>query len=111
MSLKPTAVPRDLICSVCGLEWSRHSKTPKVDECIELLKRDLAAEKARTKPYPYVPYIPYVPYPRPVYPTYPNWWYGSSSGTDTTPITVTWNTSTTLPNNGGDNIGGVPVSI
>jgi len=35
---KPTAI----VCSVCGLEWKRHGKTPTLEKCIELLKAEVA---------------------------------------------------------------------
>ena len=64
---KPEPQPLNIVCSNCGLDWNRHGDKPTVEKCIELLKGDLAREKARTAPRPYPqPYpVPY-PYPQPI---------------------------------------------
>ena len=50
--LTPAPVAKSTVCSVCGLDWDRHkiakgAKAPKVDECVQLLKMDLAASASR----------------------------------------------------------------
>jgi hypothetical protein len=40
--LKPEPVPKLVVCSVCGLDWSRHPANPLLDHCIDLLKSELA---------------------------------------------------------------------
>lgn len=44
---KPQPIPKDMICSECGLDWDVHPKNPRRRDCIDLLK-------ARV-PRPYVP--------------------------------------------------------
>lgn len=43
---KPSPVSRLTVCSVCGLDWDRHTKdrktAPTADVCIRLLKAELA---------------------------------------------------------------------
>lgn len=77
------------VCSLCGLDWKRHGKTPTTETCIELLLDEVRSLNARiaaqpiSRPYPYpVPYPQ--PYPVPRYPWSP-WWgttritYGTTS--------------------------------
>lgn len=66
---KPEAVPVNTICSVCGLPWSDHGRDPNTDDCIRLLKAELA------KRVQYVPIQIPVPYPRPTRPWYWEDWY------------------------------------
>jgi hypothetical protein len=43
METKPTPVPKQTVCSVCGLDWERHAKrAPKIEGCVKLLKEELA---------------------------------------------------------------------
>ena len=45
MALKPEPIAKSTVCSVCGLAWERHAvkgKIVPVEECIRLLKADLA---------------------------------------------------------------------
>lgn len=43
---KPAPVAKFTVCSVCGLDWERHTKdrktAPTADVCIRLLKDELA---------------------------------------------------------------------
>jgi hypothetical protein len=61
---KPRPVPRDVVCSECGLPWADHTKNrktePTPDVCIRLLKQTLsetrqaltaATRRAFTLPY------------------------------------------------------------
>lgn len=60
---KPKPVPRDVVCSECGLSWDDHTKDrktdPTPDDCIRLLKLTLtqtrdalsAQRRAFTMPY------------------------------------------------------------
>lgn len=67
----PQPVPVTTICSMCGLGWELHGKTPTTEDCIRLLKIELA-KRPNTITIPYVQ-----PYVYPVYPrTYP--WYGNT---------------------------------
>lgn len=50
---------------MCGLPWSDHGRDPNTDDCIRLLKAELA------KRVQYVPIQVPVPCPRPTRP----WWY------------------------------------
>lgn len=52
------------VCDACGIDWKRHTdrmetsdQKPTTDDCIALLKADLAAEQLR-KPVPYPSYPP-----------------------------------------------------
>jgi hypothetical protein len=63
---KPEAVPVNTICSVCGLPWHDHGEDPTTDDCIRLLKAELA-RRPLTVPVPH-------PYPVPVYPKRPWYW-------------------------------------
>lgn len=64
---KPVAITT--ICSVCGLSWSNHGETPTTDDCIRLLKAELA-KRPITIPNPYP-----VPTPYPVPSPYKRPWY------------------------------------
>lgn len=39
---RPKPVPRDLICSECGLDWDDHPKNPRKSDCIKLLRDKLS---------------------------------------------------------------------
>jgi hypothetical protein len=59
---KPEPVAVTTICSVCGLSWLGHGKDPTTDDCIRLLKEELATRPI-TVPQPYpVPVRPYRPW-------------------------------------------------
>jgi hypothetical protein len=34
---KPVAVPKEMVCSECGLDWDLHPENPRRRDCIELL--------------------------------------------------------------------------
>ncbi len=67
----PEPVAVTTICSVCGLPWLDHGKTPTTEDCIRLLKAELAKRPIQVPiPQPY-------PYPvRPARPWYWEEWYG-----------------------------------
>lgn len=49
----PKPVPRDIVCSECGLPWARHelpqgARTMPLSECVRLLKADLASRPQYT---------------------------------------------------------------
>lgn len=67
---KPKPVAVTTVCSVCGLGWELHGEDPTTDDCIRLLKAELASRPAIINyptiyPRPYVqprwpqPYGPY----------------------------------------------------
>jgi hypothetical protein len=59
---KPEPVPVSTICSVCGLSWHDHGKDPTTDDCIRLLKAELAKRLIQV-PYSYpVPSRSYHPW-------------------------------------------------
>ena len=72
---KPKPVVVTTICSLCGLDWERHGESPTTEDCIRLLKAELASRPGPTivlrERYPYTPYVPPVILPQP-------WWSGSS---------------------------------
>lgn len=39
---QPKAVVKSKVCSECGLDWARHGAKPTLDDCVKLLKADLA---------------------------------------------------------------------
>lgn len=49
---KPEPIAVTTICSVCGLLWLDHGEDPTTDDCIRLLKAELA-KKPITIPSPY----------------------------------------------------------
>jgi hypothetical protein len=70
---KPHAIVVQTICSLCGLDWVDHGEDPTAEDCIRLLK----AEVARKSAFPVYWYPPYqVPWVSP-------WWYSTSVGTTT----------------------------
>lgn len=54
---KPTPVAKLTVCSVCGLDWERHTKdrktAPTADVCIRLLKAELAKRPSYVQ-YPFL---------------------------------------------------------
>jgi hypothetical protein len=95
---KPEPISRDVVCSICGLDWGRHTEKT-AEECIELLKADLAREKQNARPYLPMPYpLPYPVAPNP-YPTTPTPWVQPRpwinpwrwSTTSSPPFTITAN--------------------
>lgn len=53
MGVVPKPVPREIVCSECGLPWDRHvlatgAKTMSLAECVRLLKAELASRPAWT---------------------------------------------------------------
>ena len=46
--MKPEPVPKLVVCSVCGLDWTKHPEKPLLDDCIALLKAELAAARRPT---------------------------------------------------------------
>lgn len=41
-TLKPEPVSVETQCSVCGLDWKLHGKTPTLEDCIRVLKAELS---------------------------------------------------------------------
>lgn len=62
---KPTPVAVTTICSVCGLDWTLHGEDATTDDCIKLLKAELAKRPA-VRPYAYP--MPVYPYGEPLRP-------------------------------------------
>lgn len=53
MGVVPKPVPREIVCSECGLPWDRHvlatgARTMSLAECVRLLKAELASRPAWT---------------------------------------------------------------
>lgn len=70
---QPKAVPVDTICSVCGLSWTDHGADPTTDDCIRLLKAELANNKTIIRePYRVEPYR--WPYREPI------WYWSGEEG-------------------------------
>lgn len=71
----PEPVAVTTVCSMCGLDWKLHGKTPTTEDCIRLLKLELAR-----RPH-YVPPV-IIPQPYPVVPYRPPYqpWWGTTSG-------------------------------
>ena len=64
---KPRPIPISLVCSECGLAWTRHTKkNPRRRDCIELLKREVKSAGSgnwifpATATYTYTP-VTYTP--------------------------------------------------
>lgn len=64
----PSPVAVTTICSVCGLGWELHGTKPTTEDCIRLLKAELAARPVFVPQ----PYIIREPYRRPWYGEGPN---------------------------------------
>lgn len=63
------------VCSLCGLDWKLHGKSPTTETCIDLLLAEVRSLNAQLAVRPYARPLPYpVPYPKP-YPVYPRPWY------------------------------------
>jgi hypothetical protein len=90
----PEPIAVSTICSVCGLSWHDHGKDPTTDDCIRLLKAELA-KRPITVPVPQPYPVPYRPYTRPWY-----WeeWY---SKTPRLPGEITWSSSASKETNFG----------
>lgn len=63
----PSPVPVVTVCSVCGLDWASHGADPTTEDCIRLLKAELARRPV-TVPIP----MP-TPYPVPWGERWPPW--------------------------------------
>lgn len=98
----PEPVAVTTICSVCGLSWSDHGKEPTTDDCIRLLKAELANRPLTVpvpQPYPYP-----VPAPRPyVRPWYWEEWYGKPYKR---PLEITWSSQSSRENEVTSTYGG-----
>ncbi len=62
--VKPAPVVVSTICSMCGLAWEQHGEDPTTEDCIRLLKLELARRPAwinvqPVRPQRYQPYRPY----------------------------------------------------
>lgn len=48
--MKPEPKTVKVVCTVCGLDWDKHTQTRRadvpLDECVRLLKLELAAARA-----------------------------------------------------------------
>lgn len=51
---------------MCGLDWRQHGESPTTEDCVRLLRAELArrpvAVPFAVRPIPYVPCRPYGPY-------------------------------------------------
>jgi hypothetical protein len=79
MPRTPKPVPVSQVCSECGLDWGLHGEKPTLDDCVRLLRAELATRPLWNNWPPY-----YVPYPQP-YPQVP--W--------TVPYPITYSPTTT----------------
>jgi hypothetical protein len=70
---KPHAVVVKTICSMCGLDWNDHGEDAAAEDCIRLLKAEVA-RKSASPVYWYFPYQGTWPTP---------WWYSTTVGTTT----------------------------
>lgn len=67
----PEAIVTATICSLCGLDWSRHPDKATAADCVGLLKADLATARVFMQPTfinlppPPAPTAPYIPYQTP----------------------------------------------
>jgi hypothetical protein len=74
----PQPIAVTTICSVCGLGWELHGPDPTTDDCIKLLKAELARRPiVINRPYTVPVPAPY-PVPYPVRPWGPVW-YGTGT--------------------------------
>lgn len=63
---KPTPVAVTTVCSMCGLDWHAHGEDPTTEDCIRLLRAELARRPVTVSfPAPYVQ-RPIYPWPQPV---------------------------------------------
>lgn len=90
----PTPVVTATVCSMCGLDWERHGADPTTEDCIRLLKAEIA-HKPITLPTPWMRPVPYVPWTPPHRPG-PIWQVSPPTITcDTTSGTYTPRAATT----------------
>lgn len=64
---KPEPVPTAIRCSLCGLSWEKHPEKATAEDCVGLLKAELA-RRPYSYPwhgYPYMPPPPWPNYPQP----------------------------------------------
>lgn len=80
---KPEPVVIQTICSMCQLDWAAHGEDPTTEDCIRLLKVELAMAKRRV-----VINQPPVVYPPPGR-LYPVWGLGTSVQPCASPPTIT----------------------
>ncbi len=52
---KPKPVPVTTVCDLCGLAWALHGNEPTTDDCIRLLKVEVAKKGQPVYPYVYYP--------------------------------------------------------
>jgi hypothetical protein len=95
---KPEPVAVETICSVCGLDWDAHGADPTTDDCIRLLKEELAAEIAR-KPIAVPIQVPVPVYPKRV-PWYWGEWYGGYRPAPKYPYEITCKSGSQVEYNG-----------
>jgi hypothetical protein len=65
---KPEPVSVTTVCSECGLNWDLHGDDPTTDDCIRILKAELANarfKEAKVIPMPYPVYPPRAPWAEP----------------------------------------------
>jgi hypothetical protein len=63
----PAPVVTARVCSLCGIDWKRHGKSPTTEKCIELLLAEVRSLNAQLAHRPIMRPLPYpVPTPYPV---------------------------------------------
>jgi hypothetical protein len=73
--MKPEPKIVSEVCSLCGLDWKRHGKSPTTETCIGLLLDEVRALNARLAHQPIFKPLPYpVPYVRPYQPFWQTTW-------------------------------------
>lgn len=75
---KPTPVVVTEVCSMCGLDWQRHGDKPTTEDCIRLLKAELASRPVA---------VPFTVRP----------WWDYPQVTWTSPTTTVYSTKTHTP--------------
>ena len=50
---RPHAIPREMICSECGLDWDLHPEDARRRDCIKLLKLEIPLYPVRWSPNQY----------------------------------------------------------
>lgn len=65
MSVKPEPKVIRVVCSLCDLEWNAHGEDPTTENCIRLLKAELAHRPYTNYQYIYqrLPNYPAIGYP------------------------------------------------
>lgn len=76
------------VCSLCGLDWKRHGKSPTSEKCVSLLLDEVRALNAQLASRPAVPWVMPHPYPVPYRPFSP-WWQNTWGGKYTYASNVT----------------------